>query len=64
MQQHVYEEKGADDPKKRAQLAQMLGVAIDPIRSEKNLEVPEEMSDDEQDENHAGRGHDEFLADG
>jgi len=64
MKEHIHEEKGADDPEERPQFAQVFGVAIDPIWPEKNLEIPEKMSDDEQDQNHAGHGHDEFLADG
>ena len=44
-------------------LAQMLGVGIDPIRPEKNLQVAEEMTDDEGNQNDAGDGDDHFFAD-
>ena len=42
----------------------MLGVAVDPLRSEKNLQVAEEMADDEQDQDHPGHRHDYFPANG
>jgi hypothetical protein len=38
-------------------------VAVDPIRSEENLEVPEQMTDDEKDQNDSRDRHDHFLAD-
>ena len=46
------------------EFAQMLGVAVDPIRAEENLEVAEQMPDDEQDQDHAGHRHDHFPSDG
>ncbi len=42
----------------------MLGVAVDPLRPEENLEVAEEMADDEQNQDHAGHRHDHFPANG
>jgi hypothetical protein len=42
----------------------MLGIAVDPFRSEENLEIPEEMPDDEKDQNNPGRRHDHFPSDG
>ena len=42
----------------------MLRVIIDPARSQKNLQVAQQMPNDEQYENHAGERDDHFLADG
>ena len=57
------EQEGADDPEERPQIAQVLGVAVDPFRPEEDLEIPEEMPDDEENQNHAGRRHDHFPSD-
>ena len=54
----------ANDPEERPQIAQVLGVAVDPFRSEENLKVAEEMPDDEKNQNHARRRHDHFPSDG
>jgi hypothetical protein len=40
-----------------------LRVTIDPIWSEKNLQIPEQMSDDKKDENDACDRDDHFFAD-
>src|SRR5438067_1751823 len=53
-----------DGPEERAEITQMLRVIIDPARSQKNLQVAQQMSNDEQQENHAGERDDHFLADG
>ena len=42
----------------------MLRVSVDPFRSEKNLQVAEQMTDDEQDQNDTGHRDDHFSADG
>ena len=42
----------------------MLRVIIDPPRPEKNLQIPQQVTDDEQHQNHAGERDDHFLADG
>src|SRR5437763_14437162 len=42
----------------------MLRVIIDPARSQKNLQVAQQMPNDEQHENHAGERDDHFLAGG
>src|SRR4030095_17263597 len=42
----------------------MLCVIIDPARSEKNLQVTQEMTDDKEHQDHAGEGDDHFFADG
>ena len=63
VQEHVHEEKDPDDPEQGTELAQMFRVAVHPIGPEKNLQVPEKMSDDEHDQDHTGHRHDHFLAD-
>src|SRR5438128_6992015 len=45
------EEKNSDEPQQRAEIAQMLRVAVDPIRAEEDLQVAEKMADDKQDQN-------------
>ena len=42
----------------------MLRVIIDPARPQKNLEIAQQMSNDEQHQNHAGERDDHFLSDG
>src|SRR4029077_8305058 len=42
----------------------MLRVIIDPARSQKNLQVAQQVPNDEQHENHAGERDNHFLADG
>ena len=42
----------------------MLGIIIDPTRSEKNLQISKEMPDDEEHQNDAGKGDDHFLTNG
>src|SRR5262245_25528389 len=58
------EEKGTNDPKKRSKVAQMFRVTVDPVRPEEDLQVAQEMADDKQDQDHAGRGHDHLSSDG
>ena len=62
MEHNIEEKKPADDPQHRAQLAQVFRVRVDPILSEKNLQVAQEMSDDERDQDNAGDRDDEFFA--
>ena len=57
------EQNAADDPEERPKLPEMLGVAVNPLRPEENLEVTEEMADDEQNQDHPGHRHDHFPAD-
>src|SRR6266536_6147573 len=45
------EQKNSDQPKQRTEIAQMLRVTIDPIWSDENLQIPEQMSDHEKDQN-------------
>ncbi len=40
------EQEQTDYPKQRTKITQMLRVTIDPMRSYKNLQIPEQMSDD------------------
>ena len=42
----------------------MLRIIIDPTRSEKNLQVPKEMPDDEDHQDNAGEGNDHLFSDG
>src|ERR1700738_193437 len=58
------EQDKADDPKQRPEIAQMLGVAVDPFRPEKDLQIAEQMTDHKQDQDGAGRGDDHFSSDG
>ena len=63
MQEHVHEEKDPDRPEQGTESAQMFRVAVHPIRSEKNLQIPEKMSDNERDQNDPGHRHNHFFAD-
>src|SRR4029077_2184113 len=56
------EQEQTDYPKQRTKITQMLRVTIDPIRSYKNLQIPEQMSDDKKDQNDAGNRDDHFLS--
>src|SRR5437016_6590145 len=44
------EQKNSNQPKQWAEITQMLRVAIDPIRADENLQIPEQMSDHEKDQ--------------
>ena len=57
------EEKNPDQPKHRTEIAQMFRVTVDPVRSDKYLQIPEQMSDHKQDQNDAGDGDDYFFSD-
>ncbi len=63
VQEHIHEKKNPDDPEQGAELAQMFRVAVDPVRPEKNLQIPEKMSEDESDQNDASQRDDHLLAD-
>ena len=56
------EQKNSNCPKQRAEVAQMLGVTVDPIGSEKDLQVPEQMADYEKNQNDAGDRDDHFFS--
>jgi hypothetical protein len=56
------EKKSSNQPKKGAQIAQMLRVTVDPIRSNKNLQIPQQMSDYKKDQDDAGDGDDDFSS--
>ena len=60
---HDDEQKNTHDPKKRTELAQMFGVTVDPGRPEEDLQISEQMTDDEENQNDASERDDEFLAD-
>jgi len=57
------EEERADEPEDRAQIVEMLRVGVDPVRCEKNLQIAEQVTNDEQDQNHARDSDDHFPAD-
>ena len=63
VQEDGHEKKNPDDPEERAELTQMFRVTVDPLRPEKNLQVAEQMSDDEHDQNQPGDRDDHFLPD-
>src|SRR6266487_5695683 len=58
------EEEQADQPKQRAEVAQVLRVTVDPIRTQKNLQITEQMSDNEKDQKDARDRNDHFLSNG
>src|SRR6266498_712922 len=43
------EQKNSDQPKQRAEIAQMLRVTIDPVGADENLQIPKQMSDHKKD---------------
>src|SRR2546423_10609784 len=53
VQEHADQQERANHPEQRAEIAQMLRVSVDPFRAEKNLQVPEQMTNHEQDQNYA-----------
>ena len=57
------DKKDADKPEQGAEIAQMLGVGIDPVGPEENLQVTQEVADDKQDQNNPGERHDHLLSD-
>ena len=63
VQEHVYEEEDPDGPEQGTESTQMLRVAVYPIRSEKNLQIPKKVSNDEHDQDEACHRDDHFLAD-
>src|SRR5215212_2056645 len=63
VQHHVQEKKRTDQPKEGAERTQMLGVAVNPLGPEEDLQVPEEVADDKAEQNQAGERYDEFLPD-
>ena len=58
------EQNAADDPEEGPKLPEIFGVAVDPLRSEENLEIAKEVADDEQNQDHPGHRHDYFSANG
>ena len=56
------EKKSSNQPKKRTQIVQMLRVTVDRIGSNKNLQIPQQMSDHKKDQNDAGDGDDDFFS--
>ena len=64
VEENCNQQGNAHDPKEWAEIAKMLGVIIDPTRSEENLQISKEMPDDEEHQNDAGKGDDHFLTNG
>ena len=57
------EQAASDDPEERPEFPQMLGVAVDPLRPEENLEIAKEVADDEQNQDQPRYRHEHFPAD-
>src|SRR6266480_4142964 len=55
------EQKNSNCPKQRPKVAEMLRVTVYPIGSEKDLQIPEQMSDDKKNQNDAGDRDDHFF---
>jgi hypothetical protein len=64
VEENCNQQGNAHDPKEWAEIAKMLGVIIDPTRSQENLQISKEMPDDEEHQNDAGKGDDHFLTNG
>jgi hypothetical protein len=56
------EKKSSNQPKERTQIVQVLRVTVDPIGSNENLQIPQQMSDDKKNQNGAGDGDDDFFS--
>ena len=56
------EKKRSNQPKKGTQVAQMLRVTVDPIRPDKNLQIPKQMPDHEKNQNDASDRDDDFSS--
>jgi hypothetical protein len=63
VEEHVHQQENPNDPEQRAQFPQLFRVRVHPLRPEKNLEVAEQMTNDECDQDHAGHRHDHLFAD-
>ena len=57
------EKKNPNQPKQWTEIAQMFRVIIDPIRSNKYLQIPKQMSDHKKDQNDAADRDDYFFSD-
>src|SRR5690242_15103146 len=62
VQNHSHQQKNADEPQNRPQIAEMLGVGVDPFRSKINLEVAYQMTKHEQDQDHSSHGDDHLSS--
>ncbi len=63
MEEDSQKQPAPNDPDQHTELAQFFGVAVDPLRSEENLEVSEEVTDDEKNQDQARGGRDHFPSD-
>src|SRR5581483_1144514 len=55
--------KNSDQPENRSELSQMFRVTVDPVWSNKYLQISQQMSDHKHDQNDAGRSDDYFFPD-
>ena len=58
------EQEQTDYPQQRTEIAQVLRVTVDPIWTQENLQIAEQVSDDEKNQDHARDCDDHFLANG
>src|SRR5262249_22089027 len=58
------QQKQTDCPKQRSEIVQMLRVTVDPIRTQKNLQIAEQMSDNKKNQDDARDCDDHFLSNG
>ena len=56
---HTGEQEESDAPKRGSweHMVQFIGVGVDDVRPEENLEIPQHMTHHKQDENQSGQGH-------
>src|SRR5436190_309521 len=58
------EQEETDRPQQRTEIAQMFGVTVDPIWTEKDLQISKEMSDNEKNQDDACDCDDHFFSNG
>jgi hypothetical protein len=64
VQGHAHQQPDAHNPQHRPELVQKMGITIDVVGMQENLQVADQMAGDETNENEAGRGHQELSSDG
>jgi hypothetical protein len=59
------EQEESDTPKGggREHMVQFVGVSVDDVRPEENLEIPQHMTHDKQNQDQAGKSHEIFATD-
>jgi hypothetical protein len=58
------EQEHADCPKQRPEVTEVFRVTVNPIWTQKNLQIAEQMSDDENNQDNACDRDDHFLSNG